>query len=78
MDEDTSIVVIADGPFRVTGSFVIKDAEGQEFDLAGRSATSLCRCGHSQSQPFCDGQHATAGFKSTVEARKLPPPAKKG
>ena len=78
MDKDTSIVVNTNGPFRVKGNFVIKDAEGQTFDLAGRSAISLCRCGHSQDQPFCDGQHAASGFKSTVEARKLPPQASKG
>jgi CDGSH-type Zn-finger protein len=38
---------------------------------------SLCRCGHSQNKPFCDGTHARVGFQSEVEARELPPPAPK-
>jgi len=65
------------GSLRVTGSFVIKDAQGQAFDLSGRETISLCRCGASENKPFCDGKHRTAGFQSEVQARKLPPPAPK-
>ena len=28
---------------------------------------TLCRCGHSNNKPFCDGAHATAGFAATGE-----------
>ena len=77
MGEQTSIVVNTNGPLRVSGDFVIKDAQGQEFDLADRSAISLCRCGLSENKPFCDGRHGAGGFGSAVEARKLPPPATK-
>ena len=61
----------------VSGDFVIKDAAGREFDLAGRTVIGLCRCGHSENKPFCDGKHRACGFESTIEARVLPPPAKK-
>jgi CDGSH-type Zn-finger protein len=44
------------------------------FDLAGRTTISLCRCGHSQNKPFCDGGHNMAAFKSEEKARVLPPP----
>jgi len=62
------------GPLRVEGTFVLKDHEGNLFDLSGRTAVSLCRCGLSQDKPFCDGSHGKAGFQSSVQARKLPPP----
>ncbi len=73
MPDDTEIIVRTNGPLLVRGNFAIKDEEGQEFDLSGRTAISLCRCGHSSNKPFCDGSHKEAGFESRVEARKLPP-----
>ena len=75
--DDTDINVASNGPLRISGNFVIKDAQGKEFDLAGRNAISLCRCGHSDNKPFCDGSHNRKGFQSVVEARALPPPAPK-
>ena len=77
MSEKTDIVVFPNGPLRMTGNFVIKDGQGKEFDLAGRTAISLCRCGQSANKPFCDGAHGRTGFQSIVEARTLPPPAPK-
>jgi CDGSH-type Zn-finger protein len=76
MDEPVSIVVNPNGPLRVTGNFVIKDGNGKDFGLAGRTTISLCRCGLSQNKPFCDGSHRN-GFSSVVEAKELPPPAPK-
>lgn len=77
MDQPTVIVVNPNGSLRVSGSFVIKDGQGKEYDLSGRTMISLCRCGHSANKPFCDGSHARQGFQSVVEATKLPPPAPK-
>ena len=74
---DTTIQVSANGPIRITGAFNICDAAGAAFDLAGRTTISLCRCGHSQNKPFCDGGHNTAAFKSDEKARALPPPKPK-
>jgi CDGSH-type Zn-finger protein len=72
------ILVLNNGPLRVTGDdIVIKDVAGNTFGLAGRTVISLCRCGHSDNKPFCDGSHNRVGFQSTVEARELPPPAPK-
>ena len=76
MDEPVSVVVNPNGPLRVTGNFVIKDGNGKDFGLAGRTTISLCRCGLSQNKPFCDGSHRN-GFSSVVEAKELPPPAPK-
>ena len=74
MAERTDITVRSNGPLRVSGTFAIRDGNGQEFDLSGRTAISLCRCGHSKNKPFCDGSHNQIGFDSTVEAKKLLPP----
>ncbi len=71
------ITVRNNGPLRVEGEFTIYDMDGNAFDLAGRTGISLCRCGHSQNKPFCDGSHAKVGFQSEVKARALPPPAPK-
>ncbi len=71
----TRITVKNDGSLRVEGDFEIVDAEGRPFGLAGRAHVGLCRCGHSQKKPFCDGSHRTEGFRSAVGAFDLEPPA---
>ena len=69
------VTVRNDGPLRVEGEFEIMDAQGQPYGLGGRSAISLCRCGHSANKPFCDGAHKTSGFQDKGQARDLPAPA---
>jgi CDGSH-type Zn-finger protein len=61
------------GALRVEGEIVLVDAEGREFGLGGRTSISLCRCGHSENKPFCDGSHRRVGFESQVAAHDLPP-----
>jgi CDGSH-type Zn-finger protein len=71
------ITPISNGPIRIEGDFQILDPAGAAFGLAGRTVISLCRCGHSENKPFCDGSHNRVGFSHTVEARELPPPKPK-
>jgi CDGSH-type Zn-finger protein len=71
------ITMNSKGPLRLEGEFEICDPRGNKFGLAGRTLASLCRCGHSASNPFCDEVHRTAGFQDQVQARDLPPPATK-
>ncbi len=62
-----TITAKKNGPYRVEGAegeLKLLDAEGKEFDLTGKPAFSLCRCGHSQNKPFCDGSHARVGFQA--------------
>ena len=68
------VTVRDNGSIRVEGDVEVYDAKGNKFDLAGRTAISLCRCGQSNDKPFCDGTHKTCGFESVVVARTLPPP----
>jgi len=71
--------VLNNGPIRLEASdpseLAILDPAGKMFGLAGRTAVSLCRCGHSANKPFCDGSHHREGFQSACEARDLPAPA---
>jgi len=67
------ITVIKNGPFRVAapeGSIELVDAEGNQFDLTGKTAFSLCRCGGSVNKPFCDGTHSRIGFAGAELAVK--------
>lgn len=74
----TKISVRNDGSIKVEGDFEIFDQEGRAFGLGGRTTIALCRCGHSESKPFCDGAHKKINFQSMIQARDLPPPVPKG
>ena len=56
------------GPYRVAGPVVLADLDGGTWTLPEGKAVFLCRCGHSQTKPFCDASHRTAGFESVVRA----------
>jgi CDGSH-type Zn-finger protein len=73
----TKVTIFNNGSIRLEGDFTVHDAEGKEFGLAGRTVISLCRCGHSENKPFCDGSHKRVGFDSVCPARELPPPVPK-
>jgi len=62
------IKVRDDGPYKVTGSVRIIDADGGVFEVDGDRPVVLCRCGHSQTKPFCDRAHREAGFSSCPRA----------
>jgi CDGSH-type Zn-finger protein len=74
----TKITINNNGPVRVEGEFTVVDAEGKEYNLAGRTVISFCRCGQSQNKPFCDGSHRASGFASMCQAFELPAPKPKG
>ena len=68
----TRITVRNDGSLRVEGDFEIADQDGKLYGLGGRNKLGLCRCGHSETKPFCDGAHKKMNFQSTVAAHDLP------
>lgn len=61
------IKVRDDGPYKVTGPVRLIDAQGNELDLP-EGPVALCRCGHSQTKPFCDRSHRSNNFASCVRA----------
>jgi CDGSH-type Zn-finger protein len=65
---DVKITVKPNGPYRVEGMVKLVDAEGREWDLSGKPAFSLCRCGASTNKPFCDGTHSKLGFQAAEAA----------
>ncbi|HLS06462.1 MAG TPA: CDGSH iron-sulfur domain-containing protein [Bacillota bacterium] len=64
-----TIRVNDNGPYIITGSFELVDANGDVFET--KKAVSLCRCGQSSMKPLCDGTHRKAGFSSECRAEQL-------
>lgn len=52
-----------DGPLMVRGNMEIISGTGRV--VARVNAARLCRCGFSNTKPFCDGTHVKVGFKSS-------------
>lgn len=65
---EVKITVKPNGPYRVEGMVKLVDAEGREWDLSGKPAFSLCRCGASVNKPFCDGSHNAQACVSPADA----------
>ena len=51
-----------DGPLQVRGNLEITSGTGRV--VARVMQAKLCRCGGSNTKPFCDGTHAKMGFKA--------------
>jgi len=66
---DIKIQALKNGPLLVKGAADILDSNGEI--LQSGSQVALCRCGHSNKKPFCDGMHAKAAFQS-VCVRQVP------
>lgn len=67
---EVKITVKPNGPYRVEGPVKLVDINGNEWDLTGKPAFSLCRCGASVNKPFCDGAHSRMGFQAAEAAVK--------
>ena len=72
-ENEVKVTVRPNGPLRVevTGTIKLVDTNGNEWNVAGKPAFSLCRCGASANRPFCDGAHSRIGFQCEATA----PPA---
>ena len=65
---DTTITVRDNGNLRISGSFEIVDAAGNVFPVEPGRPVFLCRCGHSQSKPFCVVSIRRVAFGSGARA----------
>ena len=61
-DGPLEVTPLVDGPLQVRGNMEIISGTGRV--VARQESARLCRCGGSANKPFCDGTHATIGFKS--------------
>jgi len=70
--EDSEPLEIRNGPLEITpypngplgfsGNVEICAGTGRTLNRMTKGA--LCRCGHSQNKPYCDGSHTAAGFST--------------
>ena len=76
------IKVAENGPYLVSGDIplarqtIVTDAEGgseawrEGEAVTHRESYALCRCGASQTKPFCDGSHLKIGFDGAETASR--------
>ena len=57
------VTPMKDGPLKIAGNLEICCGSGRT--VTRTKQTFLCRCGHSQNKPFCDGSHQAAGFRAS-------------
>jgi len=57
---EVKITSLTDGPLEVSGEVEILASDGSVVKQTSKAY--LCRCGHSQNKPFCDGAHKREGF----------------
>ena len=78
------VVVAKNGPYLVSGAIplakqtIVADEEGgseswkESKPFPTQESYALCRCGHSNNKPFCDGTHKKIGFDGTEVASREP------
>jgi len=52
--------VLRNGPLQVSGDFILKNMAGKVIEA--KDPIFLCRCGGSNTKPFCDGSHRRVGL----------------
>ena len=60
MADEPTIELAKNGPLLVKGLEDLQNSEGKP--LPSKKVMALCRCGGSETKPFCDGTHSDIGF----------------
>ena len=73
-ERPTVVMPIEDGPLLLAGDLDVRTPDGEQ--IARETRLTLCRCGMSRNQPFCDNSHLRRGWESgpAHEPRKPPRP----
>lgn len=53
------------GPLWVQGGIEVEGANGEKYET--RNRVTLCRCGESANQPYCDGSHYNCGHMKGLD-----------
>jgi CDGSH-type Zn-finger protein/uncharacterized Fe-S cluster protein YjdI len=77
-ERPTKVIPIPDGPLLMVGDLKVEDPDGEV--LAHEARLTLCRCGMSRNQPFCDNSHLRRFWRSgpSSEPADEPPPPREG
>ena len=57
-----NLTPIPSGPLKAAGNLEVVSGTGRTCNKV--TETYLCRCGHSNNKPYCDGSHKAAGFQA--------------
>jgi CDGSH-type Zn-finger protein len=68
------VTFLKNGPIQVTGPTKLVDQETGKEVVAAKWPVYLCRCGHSDNKPFCDGMHKKQGFVGACSKASMGPP----
>jgi CDGSH-type Zn-finger protein len=72
-EPEVEVVVRESGPYRIYGPVRVVDADGNPYEIERKRIPdggfiALCRCGGSNTKPFCDGTHKRNGFTACERA----------
>ena len=67
---ETAARHIHNGPYVLDSSIPLVDHLG--VPIAAQAPVRLCRCGQSQTKPFCDDSHLRRGFTDNKDPRRVP------
>jgi CDGSH-type Zn-finger protein len=66
---DSAVQTAPNGPYLVTNAESVRDWLGCPLPI--RPQLALCRCGASESKPYCDGSHARIGFSDAKSPERV-------
>lgn len=69
-DQEFTITISENGSYKVEGEPRLVDADGNTVETRAGRPFFLCRCGHSQNKPFCDGAHNRNEWDPTLASRE--------
>ncbi len=68
--DDEVIEIIKNGPYMAYNIKLMISNDGEKMET--KPKMSLCRCGHSEDKPFCDGSHLDVDFNDEKKEDRVP------